>query len=88
MDTTTRLQDLALSESGFLFDPYTGLTFSLNASARAMLEGLKKGDPPERIVTSLRERFALTDVDDPERDLQEFLRMLREHGLLPRDARP
>jgi hypothetical protein len=85
VDLPTRLKDVALSDSGFLFDPYTGLTFSTNASGRFMLERLKAGHKPDELSGELRKAFALEEGDDPARDAREFLLLLRENGVLPRD---
>ena len=32
MSSATHLKDLALSDTGFVFDPYTGATFTTNAT--------------------------------------------------------
>jgi len=86
MDERTRLQELALSERGFLFDPFSGQSFSLNPTARAMIDALRRGQRDEELIAALRRDFDVSELDDPARDLQDFLRSLREHGLLPREA--
>jgi hypothetical protein len=85
MDTMKRLKDLAISDSGFLFDPCTGLTFTTNPPGQVILRKLREGLAPDAIEPVLRAEFDLTDVDDPARDVREFLLLLREHGILPRD---
>ena len=80
-----QLKDLAISDSGFLFDPYTGLTFSVNPSGKFLLEELRAGRDPSRLAPALRSAFELAEGDDPERDVAEFVVLLREHGLLPRE---
>jgi hypothetical protein len=87
MDQMQRLRDVAISDSGFLFDPYTGLTFSVNATGRFILEKLKSGLDAEAIPEALRQGFELTEGDDPGRDVREFLLLLRENGILPREER-
>jgi len=84
MDTPSRLKDLAVSESGFVFDPYTGATFSANDSGLVVLDGLRRGLSREAIRNSLGERFEIGEAD-LSRDLDEFVHVLREHGLLPKD---
>jgi hypothetical protein len=59
IDRAQRLKDLALSESGFLFDPYTGLTFSLNPTGRFMLERLREGLDVRDFMFLLRENGLL-----------------------------
>ena len=80
MDGTQRLRDLAVSESGFVFDPYTGHTFSLNRTGRVVLEALRGGASVEQIVADLREGFAVEPGTDLARDVREFLLLAREQG--------
>ncbi len=63
METTTRLKDLAVSDTGFLFDPYSGATFTLNATGRAILEGLKAAEGREEILEDLQEEFEVNGSD-------------------------
>jgi hypothetical protein len=78
-----RLKDLAVSESGFLFDPWTGLTFSLNPTGRFILERLRDGLGEPAIRAALEAGFETGPGDDTSRDVHEFMRQLRESGLLP-----
>ncbi|MBK9515840.1 MAG: HPr-rel-A system PqqD family peptide chaperone [Anaeromyxobacter sp.] len=87
-DRTQRLKDLAVSESGFLFDPYTGLTFSLNQTGRFILERLRGGLTEPAIRQALEAGYQTGPGDDPLRDVREFLEQLRESGLLPAEERP
>jgi PqqD family protein of HPr-rel-A system len=82
-----RLKDLAVSESGFLFDPYTGLTFSLNQTGRFILERLRDGLSEPAIRQALEAGFQAGPGDDPLRDVREFMQQLRESGLLPTEER-
>ena len=86
MDAPTKLRDLAVSETGFVFDPSTGATFSVNASGLVMLAGLKDGQEREAITERLRDAFE-TGEADLQRDLDEFVGLLRQHGILPEDFR-
>lgn len=80
MDSAQRLRDLAVSESGFVFDPYTGHTFSLNGTGRVVLEALRGGASVDQIVADLREGFAVEPGTDLARDVREFLLLAREQG--------
>ena len=80
-----RLRDLAVSETGFVFDPYSGATFSLNASALCLLRGLKEGLDREELLARLEELFDVTDAD-LSRDIDEFLELLRYNGVLPQEG--
>ena len=78
----TRLRDLAVSDSGFVFDPMTGYTFTVNPTGLRVLQGLKSGESPEAIAQGLLEEFDLEGGEDVPRDVDEFLDRLREHGLV------
>ncbi|MBL8920261.1 MAG: PqqD family peptide modification chaperone [Myxococcaceae bacterium] len=80
-----RLRELAISDTGFVFDPYSGFTFSVNETGRFMLQALKAGHAAEAVAAQLAEAFDLTPSDDPSRDVHEFILMLREQQLLPHD---
>ncbi|MHC4860419.1 MAG: PqqD family protein [Planctomycetota bacterium] len=85
MDVLTRLKDLAVSDSGFVFDPYTGATFTVNPTGRTVLEGLKEDRSRDQLIAALKESFETRDEDDLHRDLDEFVRLLREHDILPQE---
>ena len=86
MNVSQRLKDVAISDSGFLFDPVTGLTFSVNPVGRFMLEQLRDGLDGPAVVDALKDAFDINDRDDLTRDLKEFVRLLKEQGILSRDA--
>lgn len=77
------LTDFALSESGFIFDPRSGATFTVNGTGLAILEALRDGREPRAIPGLLRERFAAVE-DDVAEHVADFVRSLRQIGL----ARP
>jgi len=84
MGDLRKLKDLAISDSGFVFDPYSGQTFSANATGLAILRGLVDGLGREALIARLAEEFEATD-EDPDRDLDEFVSVLRQSGLVPHD---
>lgn len=86
MNVSQRMKDVAISDSGFLFDPVTGLTFSVNPTGRFIMERLREGLEGDGVVDALKEAFDVNDRDDLSRDLKEFVGLLREQGILPRDA--
>jgi PqqD family protein of HPr-rel-A system len=79
---TTSLRDLAISDTGFVFDPYTGHTFTVNATGLLLLKELAHGAEAAALAGVLAERFECTDDDDPGRDVAEFLGMLKDAGLV------
>lgn len=84
MEGTERLKDLAVSDSGFVFDPYTGQSYSVNGTGLAILRALKEGADREAVVAGLAEHFD-TGAADLHRDLDEFLHLLRQSGILAPD---
>jgi PqqD family protein of HPr-rel-A system len=76
----TRLKDLAVSDSGFVFDPFSGGTFTLNETGRAVLNGLREGLSEAEIVARLRTDF---DSVTPkvEEEVRDFFRTITEFGL-------
>ena len=77
-----RLRDLAISETGFVFDPFSGATFTVNATALCILDGLKRGLDRAAIVGALHAKFDTLEADLP-RDIDEVLQALRMFGLVP-----
>jgi hypothetical protein len=82
MARETNLRELAISDTGFIFDPRTGATFSVNATGLLVLRGLRDGVEPEALVASLAERFGRPTAEIGS-DLADFLQLLRQHALLP-----
>jgi hypothetical protein len=80
-DGAQRLRDLAVSDSGFVFDPYTGMTYNVNPTGRAIIEGIKDGLGRTALAERIEERFE-TGGRDVQRDLDEFLHLLRSSGLV------
>lgn len=76
-----RLRELALSDSGFVFDPMTGHTFTVNPSGLLLLRMLKEGTEPGQLSQRLAEEFEVEAGEDPARDVQDFIMQLRECGV-------
>ena len=79
---TTRLRQLAISDSGFAFDPLTGHTFTLNASGLVIIAGIKAGRGVDAIADELREAFESEGLEDHRRDVEDFVLRVREEGLV------
>jgi hypothetical protein len=77
---TSHLGSLAISDSGFVFDPNTGNTYAVNATGLAVLRGLKNGRTLGQIHEALWQDFE--NVRGVE-DLREFTQILIDLGLLP-----
>ncbi len=82
MSDEKRLSDLALSDTGFVFDPYSGATFTVNPTGLAVLKGLKEGLGRKAISERLKEGFDVHGGDIG-RDVDEFVSTLAQHGIVP-----
>jgi len=80
-----KLADLAISDSGFVFDPWSGATFSLNGTGLAVLRHLKEGRRGEELLAALDEAFDVRD-GDLRRDVDEFLGLLARHELFDEEG--
>jgi hypothetical protein len=81
MSQTRLIRNLALSESGFVFLPTTGETFTANDTGRLVLFALQSGKSDEEILNALTEEFD-GDPASITRDMHDFLTQLREYRLL------
>lgn len=79
-----RIKDLAINDSGFVFDPYSGATFSANAAALVVLDALRRGLGRAGVVDALASRFDAS-ADDLARDVDDLVQSLRLYGLVPAD---
>ena len=66
MSNSERLRELAISDAGFVFDPLTGHTYNVNATALAALRALKDGAPPEAVIAAPDDQFETDPEDDIE----------------------
>jgi hypothetical protein len=80
----SRLGDLAISDTGFIFDPGTGATFNVNATGlialAALREGVDAADTAE-LAARVRARFPTAPPDVGEH-VSDFVRTLRQIGIL------
>ena len=67
---------LALSDSGFVFDPLSGRSYSVNATGLALLRLLQQPVGLAEVVESLQQRYD-GDAATLERDVIEFASVLR-----------
>jgi len=84
MSNAKTLADIAISDNGFVFDPLAGATYSVNPTGLCVLQSLKEGLDKQAIARRLVDRFE-KPAPDPLRDVDEFIRLLRQHSLVPAD---
>ncbi|ULB35783.1 MULTISPECIES: PqqD family protein [Proteiniphilum] len=73
-------KNIAISENGFIFNPLTGDSFSVNQTGIFVLLKLKEGESDKNILEALREEYEL-DTYTAEKDLNDFLTMLKSYQL-------
>ena len=74
-----QLVDIAVSETGFVFDPSTGHTYRLNKTGMGIVKMLQSGSDINMIVERLAEDFDI-DKEKAVEDTKEFLSLLRNMG--------
>lgn len=80
MNTLLRSK-FTLSDSGFLFDHATGLTYTLNPTGQFIFKSLQEGKSGPEILAAMLEEFEI-DEETARKDLDDFFRQLREFGLV------
>ncbi len=76
--------NIAISENGFMFDPYTGDSYNLNPTAVEILKLLKSGKTNEEIIAHFKEKY---DVDEAtlEQNIYDFVAMLNHYDLVEKE---
>jgi hypothetical protein len=79
------ISTIAISESGFIFLPTTGETFTVNEIGSFVLSALQKGRKREEIVSDVLETW---DADRPtaERGVDDFILQLRQFRMITDEA--
>jgi hypothetical protein len=78
---TNKLKELAISESGLIFDPATGTIFTSNPVGLMILGALKDGKAGVEIRNLVVKNY---DVDEQtaERDMYDFYSQLHGNGVI------
>jgi hypothetical protein len=74
-------KNLALSDSGFVFDPSTGDSFSTNPIGLEIIRMLKEGKTSNDIKAYILKTY-MTDDASFEKDFYDFINMLTKHNLV------
>ena len=74
-------KNIAISETGFLFNPTTGDSYSLNPIGKCILNHLQEGKDYEKIKNEVLEEYS-TDSDTFEKDYYDFINMLKSFKLI------
>lgn len=74
-------ENIAVSDSGFLFLPNTGETFSLNEMGRTIFKMLQQRKSEEDIVSYICSEYE-TDKKAVTRDIEDFITQLKHFSLI------
>lgn len=74
-------KNIAISETGFVFDPNSGDSFTLNSIGKEILEQFQAGNSKTDISYSILNKY---DIDEYtfERNYEDFIGMLNHFNLL------
>lgn len=78
-------KNIAISESGFIFNPTTGESFSANPIGKEILHMLNEDKTFEEIKEILSQQYEL-DATTFEKDFNDFVRMLEYNSLIEDNA--
>jgi hypothetical protein len=71
------LKNIALSDTGFVFNPSTGDSFSVNPIGLSILKDFKDGKSEADIKKKLLSEYQ-TDRETIEKDLYDFMKMIEQ----------
>lgn len=74
-------ENLAVSDSGFLFLPNTGETFSLNEMGRVIFRMLQQKRSEEEIIAEICSEYQV-DRSVVSRDVDDFVSQLKNYSLI------
>jgi Coenzyme PQQ synthesis protein D (PqqD) len=74
-------KNIATNELGFVFNPATGDSYSTNTTASSIIQWMKEGKSTNEIYKLLLTNYEI-DKSTIERDLDDFMKTLKEHNLL------
>lgn len=78
-------KNIALSDSGFVFNPSSGDSYSTNPIGIEIITLLKDGKSDEEIKNHIVSKYQ-TDGDSFERDFYDFIKMLGQFKLIENDG--
>jgi len=79
-------KNLAISENGFCLNPVTGESFSVNPIGAEIIQLFKQGISPEEVVKQMCTSYNI-DEATMEKDLYDFINMLKHHQLVQNDEK-
>ena len=77
-------KNIALSDTGFVFNPSTGESFSVNPIGAEILKLLKDGKDRDQIKAAIIDQYQ-TDEATIDRDFDDFVNMMKHYLLTEND---
>ena len=74
-------KNIAISESGFIFNPSTGESFSINPTGTEIFNYIKEGKEYDEIQQLFLEKYN-TDKDTFDKDFHDFIGFLKQYQLI------
>jgi hypothetical protein len=74
-------KNIATSESGFIFNPGNGDSFSVNDMGAEIISLMKEGRSQAEIIDALSSKYD-TEKNQVERDLEDFISLLVSFNLI------
>lgn len=79
-------RNIALSDSGFVFDPSTGDSFSANPIGLEIIKAIKEGKSAEEIKEHIIKNYMIDEATF-EKDFYDFTNMLSKFNLTEGDEK-
>jgi hypothetical protein len=73
--------NIAVSESGYVFNPSTGESFSVNPIGIEIFNLIKEGNSYDKISDKILESYNI-EKDTFEKDYNDFIELLRQYHLI------
>lgn len=74
-------RNLAISENGFVFNPTTGDSFSINELGVFIINKIKEGKTKNEILEAIAQDY-IAEKSTIEKDFNEFLKIVSNHQLV------
>ncbi len=74
-------KNIAVSDSGFLFNPLTGDSFSVNPIGQTIIRSFQEDKSEEEILETILNEYRI-DKNTAEKDFNDFKKMLENYKLI------
>jgi hypothetical protein len=78
-------KNIAISESGLIFNPVNGESFSVNPVGLEIIRMIREETPVDEICRVILERFTV-DASSFDKDFHDFVSRLKQHGLIAEES--